>query len=140
MVPVAVALVTCRPKTRSGRGLSKAPSSSIRRAPPTSPFGRLSSTGWNSSATAPRHSARAAASTSAAAIRMATWQSCPQACITPTSSPPQRVRARLAKGRSTSSVTGRASMSARSATTGPGPAPQRVTPTTPVTATPSRTS
>ena len=66
-------------------------------------------------------------------------RSWPQACMTPTSSPFQVVRTFEANGRSTSSVTGRASMSARSATTGPGSAPLS-RPTTPVWATPVRTS
>ena len=83
---------------------------------------------------------RCAASTSATAIRMAVWQSWPQACITGTSAPSHCALACEANGTWTSSATGRASMSARRATTGPAPAPPRRTPTTPVTATPSRTS
>ena len=60
--------------------------------------------------------------------------------MTPTVSPFQVVRTFEANGTSTrSSVTGSASMSARSATTGPGSAPLS-RPTTPVWATPVRTS
>ena len=65
--------------------------------------------------------------------------SCPQACMTPTSWPANVDRTVDLNGRSTCSVTGSASMSARSATTRPG-LPPRSTPTTPVFATPSRTS
>ena len=61
--------------------------------------------------------------------------SCPQACMTPTSCPSYLDDALLAKGTSTSSRTGKPSMSARSATTGPGLPPLR-TATTPVRATP----
>jgi hypothetical protein len=61
----------------------------------------------------------------------------PQACITETGLPSYSLIARLAKGRSTSSRTGRASMSARSATTGPGSAPS-ITATMPCFATPLR--
>ena len=67
------------------------------------------------------------------------WQSWPQACITPTSSPFQMVRTLEANGTSTSSLTGSASMSARRATTLPGSLPFS-TPITPVCATPVRTS
>ena len=108
-------------------------------APPSSPSGGISSAGWKMNLTLPRSCRRASpASTSATPIRMAVWQSWPQACITPTSSPFQVVRTLEANGRSTCSTTGKASMSARSATTGPGRAPRR-SPTTPVWATPVRT-
>ena len=58
--------------------------------------------------------------------------------MTPTSSPFQMARALEANGTSTSSLTGSASMSARSATTLPGSLPLS-RPTTPVWATPVRT-
>ncbi len=67
------------------------------------------------------------------------WLSWPQACMTPTSCPLYSVRTLDAKGRSTISVTGRASMSERNATVGPG-RPPRSSPTTPVWAIPVRTS
>ena len=54
----------------------------------------------------------------------------PQACITPVSWPLYTVRTVDLNGTSTSSVTGSASMSARSATVGPGLPPLRI-PTTP---------
>ena len=57
--------------------------------------------------------------------------SCPHACMTPTSCPRYMVRRVDRNGTSVSSVTGRASMSARTATTGPGCSPRR-TATTPV--------
>ena len=74
------------------------------------------------------------ASTSATPIRIATCASWPQACMTPHFSP-FHVRPLLRRERHVgSSSTGSASMSARSATTGPGCLP-RSTPTTPVCAT-----
>ena len=89
--------------------------------------------------TEPRSVLRSPARTSATPIRMATWASWPQACMTPTDSPFHCAFTFEANGTSTSSVTGSASMSARSATTGPGSAPFS-RPTTPVWATPVRTS
>ena len=59
--------------------------------------------------------------------------------MTPTCAPFHSAVTLLANGRSTSSATGSASMSARKATTGPGSAPFS-SPTTPVWATPVRTS
>ena len=70
--------------------------------------------------TVPGSSARMPASTLAAPSRMAVWPSWPQACITPTFSPRYSAVAVDLNGRSTCSVTGNASMSARSATVGPG--------------------
>src|SRR4051794_40154687 len=70
---------------------------------------------------------------------MATWPSCPQACMTSTCRPRYVLRAVEAKGSPCGSLTGKASMSARSATTGPGRLPRRM-PTTPVRATPVLTS
>ena len=67
------------------------------------------------------------------------WLSWPHACITPTSWPFHFAFAVDLNGRSPCSVTGSASMSERSATTGPG-LPPRSTPTTPVLATPVVTS
>ena len=68
----------------------------------------------------PGISSRMPASTSATPRRMATCASCPQACMTPTSCPLNVVRTVDLNGTSTCSVTGSASMSARSATTRPG--------------------
>ena len=71
----------------------------------------------------PGISARRAASSSASVMPMATCPSCPQACMTP--GVPE------AKGASSISVSGRASMSARQATVRPGLSPRKM-PTTPV--------
>ena len=76
---------------------------------------------------------------SATPIRMATCVSWPHACMTPDSLPAQVVFTFDVKGRSTSSVTGSASMSARKATTGPG-LPPFSSATMPVCATPVWTS
>ena len=89
--------------------------------------------------TVPGNSLRLPASTCAAPSSTAVWPSWPQACITPTFSPRYSAVAVDWNGRSACSVTGSASMSARSATVGPG-LPPRSTPTTPVCATPVRTS
>src|SRR4051794_12861387 len=71
--------------------------------------------------------------------RQVTCTSCPQACMTGTSVPPSvTARATLAYANPVFSSTGRASMSARSRTT--GPAPLRSRPTTPVPPTPTVTS
>ena len=139
MTPAGCLEVTCRPKMALGVGCCSAPSLIISSAPPSSPSGGISSAGWKMNFTLPAISARSPARMVATAIRMATWQSCPQACITPTCSPFHTARAREANGRSTSSVTGRPSMSARSATTLPG-LPPLSKPTTPVWATPVFTS
>ena len=74
------------------------------------------------------------ASTSATPSRIATWPSWPHACITPTVSPRNCAVALDLNGTSVCSVTGSASMSARSPTVRPGFAP-RSNPTTPVTPT-----
>ena len=74
-------------------------------------------------------------STRAVASRIATCVSCPHACITLTLLPSYSDIARLANGRFVSSRTGRPSMSARRATTGPG-RPPRSTATTPLPAMP----
>ena len=87
----------------------------------------------------PVSSARYSIRISATPIRMATWASWPQACMTPVIWPFHIAFTLEAKGRSTFSSTGSASMSARSATTGPGLPPLR-TPTTPVSPTPVVTS
>jgi hypothetical protein len=117
---------TCSPNTASGTGSRSTPSSIIAFAPPSP-----SSAGWKMNFTVPGSWAFMPASTSATPIRMATWLSWPQACITPTEAPCHCAVARLLNGRSTCSVTGRPSMSARRATTGPGRPPRRM-PTTPV--------
>jgi hypothetical protein len=79
--------MTCRPKTALGAGLASAPSLIISGAPPSSPAGGPSSAGWNRKTTVPGIWAFMEASTSAAPIRIATWASWPQACITPTVAP-----------------------------------------------------
>ena len=56
-------------------------------APPSSPAGAPSSAGWKMNFTVPGRCARSPASTSATPIRIATWASWPQACMTPTSWP-----------------------------------------------------
>ncbi len=129
---------TCRPNIASTFGLSRTPSLTITSAPPGSP-GTPSSAGWKTIFTVPARSAFIPASTSAAPRSIAMWKSWPQACMTPTSRPLYSPRSFEAKGSPVSSVTGSASMSDRSATTGPGLPPTR-SPTTPVFATPVRTS
>src|SRR3954466_2677191 len=57
---------------------------------------------------------------------MATCPSCPQACMTSTSRPRYVLLAVEAKESPSGSLTGKASMSARSATTGPGRLPRRM--------------
>jgi hypothetical protein len=79
------------------------------------------------------------ASTVAAPSSMATWVSWPQACMTGRVRPSHWAVTLEANGRPVFSSTGRASMSARRATTLPG-LPPFSTPTTPVRPTPSRTS
>ncbi len=138
MTPDASAEVTCSPKTADGAGFASAPSSIIAWAPLGRPS-KPSSLGWNRSFTVPVSSARYSARISATPIRMATWASWPQACMTPVIWPCHIALALEAKGRSTRSSTGSASMSARSATTGPGLPPLRM-PTTPVSPTPVVTS
>ena len=130
---------TCSPKIADGAGFSSAPSSIMTCAPPCSPGGGPSSAGWKMNFTVPGICARIPASTVAAPMSIAVCASWPHACITPTSCPANVDRTLDLNGRSTCSVTGSASMSARSATTPPG-FPPRSTPTTPVFATPSRTS
>ena len=108
-------------------------------APPSSPSGAPSSAGWNRNLTVPCSSSRIPARAAATPMRMATWVSCPQACMTGTVSPLYSPVASDRKGRSFRSGTGNASMSARRAITGPGRPPSRM-PTTPVCATPVVTS
>ncbi len=129
----------CRPKMASTFGLARQPSATMSLAPPSSPMGGISSAGWKTKTTVPGISARMPARTSATPMSIAVCASWPHACITPHSWSFHCAVTLLAKGTSTSSRTGRASMSARSATTGPG-LPPLSTPTTPVTATFSRTS
>ena len=83
------------------------PSSSMYRAPwwPSSP-------GWNMKATRPARRPAAPASSLAAPASIATWVSWPQACMASSS--------RLANSSPVSSCIGRASMSPRSSTVGPG--------------------
>ncbi len=89
--------------------------------------------------TVPGNSLRIDTSACAAPIRIAVCASWPHACITPTFSPRYSVVATDLNGTSTCSATGNASMSARSAITGPG-LPPFSTPTTPVCAMPVLTS
>ena len=72
-----------------------------------------SSPGWNMKITVPGRSACRAQSSRAAPASMAVCRSCPQACITPGTVE--------AYGSPVASVTGSASMSPRSSTTGPWP-------------------
>src|SRR5690606_8795998 len=97
--------------------------------------GAPSSAGWNTNSTLPANWSRTPARASATPIRIAVCASWPQACITPTVSPRYSPVAFEAKGRSLRSVTGSASMSARSSTVGPGRPPSSSA-TTPVWATP----
>ena len=89
------------PLTGASGTTSSSPSSSMYRAPwkPSSP-GCTMNTTW------PASSSRRSASSRAAPTSIATWVSCPQACMTPGTSE--------AKGSPVSSCTGRASMSPRS--------------------------
>ena len=103
-------------------------------APPRSPSGGPSSAGWNTNSTCPASCSRMPASASATPSRIATWPSWPHACITPTVSPRNCAVALDLNATSVCSVTGSASMSARSPTVRPGFAP-RSNPTTPVTPT-----
>ncbi len=119
--------------------MSNTPSSSINGAPPFSPSGAPSSAGWKMNSTVPGNSLRIEASAWAVPIRIAVCASWPHACITPTFSPRYSAVTADLNGTSTCSFTGSASMSARSAITGPG-LPPFSTPTTPVCATPVFTS
>ena len=76
---------------------------------------------------------------SAVPIKIAICVSCPQACMIGTTLPLYSPSALEAKGMSTRSFTGSASISALRATTGPGFPPFRI-PTTPVFPTPACTS
>ena len=117
---------TCCAKATSGRGIRSArPSASIPLAPDA-----VSSAGWKSATTVPLQTFRRCASSSAAPRREVTWTSCPHACETPTVAPLSSVAVCVdAYGTPLSSVTGKASMSARHRTVCPGPFAS--TPTTP---------
>ncbi len=129
----------CRPKMASTLGLFSTPSLTISGAPPSSPIGAPSSAGWKMKTTVPSIWSFMPARISAVPIRMATWLSWPQACITGTVWPLYCAVTFEENGRPVCSATGRASMSARRATTLPGLPPFRM-PTTPVLPTPVRTS
>ena len=129
----------CRPKIASTFGLVSTPSLTISGAPPSSPGGGPSSAGWKMKTTVPSIWSFMPARTSAVPIRIATWLSWPQACITGTVWPRYLPVAFEANGRPVCSATGKASMSARRATTLPGLPPFKI-PTTPVLPTPVRTS
>ena len=116
-------------------GLFKTPSFTINSAPPSSPSGGPSSAGWKINFTVPFISFFIEAKISAVPINMATWVSWPHACITPTACPLYSPITLEVKGKFTRSFTGSASISALSATTGPGFPPFKI-PTTPVFATP----
>src|SRR5579885_1505467 len=124
--PTGRLLMRCRAITASTSGFLRAPSSIMGCAPPI-----RSSAGWKRNFTLPCSASRCCARMSATVRPMATWPSWPQACILPGTCD--------LKGRSFSSWTGRASMSARIASVLPGWLP-RSTPTTPVLPTPVRTS
>ena len=100
---------------------SSIPASSRARPAPAN-----SSAGSNTSRTRPGRASRSSHSRAAAPSSMAVWASWPQACITPGT--------REAKGRPVASWMGRASMSARSSTVGPGRPPE-ISATTPVSPT-----
>src|SRR3984957_12181155 len=104
---------TCSAEAAAGRfpAASSTPSSIMSRAPP-----RPSSPGWNMKITLPGRSRWRAESTRAAPTSIAVCRSWPQACIAPS--------IRDANGRPVASVTGSASLSARSSTTGPGRPPR----------------
>ena len=74
-----------------------------------------SSPGWNMNSTRPASRSRRWASTRAAEASIATWVSCPQACMIPSTSE--------ANASPVSSGIGSASMSPRSSTVGPGRSP-----------------
>ncbi len=78
ILPIGRVLMTWRPNAALTAGASSTPSAIIASAP--LPF---SSAGWKANFTVPRHAARTAARRRATARLMATWASCPQACITP---------------------------------------------------------
>ena len=125
----------CWPRQTSGvPNRSRNPSSSIACAPSPS-----SSAGCTTSRSRPDQVSRASARTVAAPSNQVTCMSCPQAWATPTVAPSGSTPVAVdAYGSPVSSVTGRASMSARSSTVGPGPLSS--TATTPVRPTPSVTS
>ncbi|GAA3336403.1 hypothetical protein GCM10020358_08440 [Amorphoplanes nipponensis] len=117
---------TCWAKATSGRGIRLvSPSSSMACAPAA-----VSSAGWKSAMNVPRQAARSPLSSAAAPSRQVMWTSCPQACETPTVAPDSSTAVTFdAYGSAVSSVTGRASMSARTSTVRPPPLVR--TPTTP---------
>ena len=92
---------------------------------------KISSAGWNRKTAVPGTSRRRAASISASVMPIAVCPSWPHACMTPGVAD--------LNGRSSVSVRGKASMSARHAMVRPGRSP-RSTATTPVRPTPVRTS
>ena len=117
-------------------GSARTPSFTISSAPAgRSAAGAPSSAGWKMNFTVPGRRSCTRVRILAVASRIATCVSCPHACMTPTSWPSYFEVALLANGTSTSSRTGRPSMSARRATTGPG-LPPLSTAVTPVRATP----
>ena len=115
--PAASSLSVWSAKIAVGPGFAKTPSFSMSGAPPSSPGGGPSSAGWNTNSTVPARRSRRPLSSSATPSRMATWASCPHACIAPSTS--------LANGRSVSSGIGNASMSPRNSTVRPGLPPSR---------------
>ena len=132
MSPTCRLAQTCRPSTASGLKSRNRPSSIISFAPAVSPaVGGPSSAGWNTNITSPGRSAFIFDSASATPSRIATCMSWPQACITPTGWPRYVLFTVEANGNPVCSVTGSASMSARSAMRGPGLPPFRMA-TTPV--------
>ena len=134
MVPADIG-ITCWPRTTSGLGKRlKSPSSIIACAPAAT-----SSAGWNTAISVPCQASLAPASSALAPASQVTCMSWPQACITGVSFPSASVAVTvLAYDNPVASLTGNASMSARSITVAPSPFFSR--PTTPVPPTPSVTS
>ena len=125
----------CNPKIASTFGFSKTPSLTISSAPPSSPAGAPSSAGWNINFTDPGIWSFISYNTFATPSKIAVCVSCPHACITGTFSPLYIPVIFEAQGKSALSLTGRPSISALRATTGPGLPPFK-TATTPVFAIP----
>ena len=134
MIPADIGM-TCWPRITSGLGKRlNSPSSIIAWAPAAT-----SSAGWKTAISVPCQAFLSAASNALAPASQVTCMSWPQACITGVSFPSASVAVTvLAYGRPVSSLTGSASMSARSITV--GPSPFFSSPTTPVPPTPSVTS
>ena len=86
-LPTSVLALICSPNIASTSGFLSTPSSTMTSAPPRSPRGAPSSAGWKINFTLPCNSFFIPVKISAAPINMATWVSCPHACITGTMLP-----------------------------------------------------